>query len=169
MFAMAQSTPELTPSLGSGEISSKMEEPGNSGESVLQKRDFSSPRGALPRNFLWRLGGGRRNSSSDLTSVQRDMAVDVPVLRETFDPWSNDRHNEGEDGQDERCKGCSKISQARAARTAAAEPPHALKRSESTVLFKSEFPRSCPCPGIYTGQFPRNTPTHAPRPDILAP
>lgn len=130
---MAQSIPDVAPSPGSGEISSAMEESGCFGESPLQKQDCSNIIHPLPRNFIWRLGGGRRNSSADETRDQKelqDMAVDVPVLRETFDPWSNGQHNEDEKRQDGRCKGCDKISRTRAARAATAAAAAATRPLE---------------------------------------
>lgn len=130
---MAQSTPDLAPSLASGAIPSKMEEFGDSEESPLQKQDVSDPPRLIPQNFVWRLGG-RQSSSTDQTNVAGAMAVDVPVLRETFDPWNNGQHYEKEDGQGGRCRGCSKISKAS---TAVAQPPHAVPPSKWTALINS--------------------------------
>ena len=45
------------------------------------------------------------------------MAVEAPVPRNSFDPWN---HWPGHEEDDERCKGCRKISEARAAAAKAA-------------------------------------------------
>ncbi|KAL0469604.1 hypothetical protein QR685DRAFT_294503 [Neurospora intermedia] len=93
----------------------------------------------IPKNFVWGLQGGRRASSST-TSTEPDQAdamaaVEVVakgpidgILRDSFDPWT--RHNTrrqkgggkenvyGRDGDDDEvCKGCIKISRARASKT----------------------------------------------------
>ncbi|KAK4452636.1 hypothetical protein QBC34DRAFT_397956, partial [Podospora aff. communis PSN243] len=76
----------------------------------------------IPRNFIWRLHGGRSSSSTSLTETLTEggdrggMAVEVPALRDSFDPWG--QHEKEED--DGRCKGCSKIAKARASAVAAA-------------------------------------------------
>jgi hypothetical protein len=46
------------------------------------------------------------------------VAVDVPALRASFDPWGQQQREE-ENG---RCKGCTKISKARAAAATAVMP-----------------------------------------------
>jgi len=93
----------------------------------------SSPRNnrPIPRNFVWRLHGGRSSSSNSLTETlteggdKGDMAVDVPALRDSFDPWG--QHEKEED--DGRCKGCSKIARARAAAAVAAAAQHDVPSS----------------------------------------
>ncbi|GAB1315580.1 hypothetical protein MFIFM68171_05790 [Madurella fahalii] len=128
---MAQTALDLASSLGSGRTSHEMGESGISEEILLQMQVAPSPARPIPKNFVWRLDGGRRSSSASLSDIRGDMAVDVPVLRETFDPWSHDEHEEDDDGQEGRCKGCTKISKARAAATAAAaRPSHAPKPGE---------------------------------------
>jgi hypothetical protein len=116
---MAQPTPEVASCLGSGNMSRREEEPGAFHETV-QNQDSPSPPRSLPRNFVWRRCPS--SASSDDSAVG-DMAVDVPVLRECFDPWSHHCQDEAEDG----CRGCSKIAKARAAGT---RPPHVPIHSE---------------------------------------
>lgn len=129
---MAQSAPDLASSRGSGEIPPSMEEAGAPGETLLQKPRPASAARPIPRNFVWRLGGGRRTRSEGVVDFRGDMAVDVPVLRASFDPWNNnEQHVEDANGQEGRCKGCSKISMARAAANVIpTAPPHGPIRSE---------------------------------------
>ncbi|KAK1782324.1 hypothetical protein QBC45DRAFT_295679, partial [Copromyces sp. CBS 386.78] len=90
----------------------------------------------IPRNFVWRLQGGRRASTStnstepdqeDAMAAEDVVAMDGPisgVLRDSFDPWNRQNHRRhkgggkgsvhGHDNDDEICKGCIKISRARA-------------------------------------------------------
>ncbi|KAK3361673.1 hypothetical protein B0T24DRAFT_112857 [Lasiosphaeria ovina] len=97
-----------------------MEEVGTLGETPLQIGDISrSPSRSIPPHFVWRLHGGRRSSTTSLTETPEatgravgDMAVDVPVLRDSFDPWGS---HEKEDDDNGRCKACARISRARAA------------------------------------------------------
>lgn len=112
---MAHSTLEVASCLGSGNMSCRDRESGESGvpDEPVQNHDPAIPPRLVPQNFVWRLVG---KSSGDL--IVGDMAVDVPVLRECFDPWTHDRHRETGEG----CRGCSKISKARAAATK--PPPH---------------------------------------------
>ncbi|KAK0644068.1 hypothetical protein B0T16DRAFT_192701 [Cercophora newfieldiana] len=85
----------------------------------------------IPRNFVWRLHGGRSSSSTSLTETLAEggdggeMAVDVPALRDSFDPWG--QHEKEQD--DGRCKGCSKIAKARAAAAVAAAAQHDVPSS----------------------------------------
>jgi hypothetical protein len=119
---MAHAAPDLASCLGSGEMSRKEEDFGAPGELEVQNQDPPSRAGLIPQNFVWRLAGRRTSSTSSADDVvDGDMAVGVPVLRERFDPWRHDPQEEKHDGQEERCKGCTKISKARAA---AAQPPH---------------------------------------------
>lgn len=129
---MVQSPPDLASFNGTGPSLQKMEEAGACGDSLdklIQRETVSSPSTVtrpIPRNFVWRLHGGRRSSSTsptESTSEQGDMAVavEVPTLRDSFDPWGA-HEKEEEDG---RCKGCSKILKARAAAAAVVVPtPH---------------------------------------------
>ncbi|KAK3897887.1 hypothetical protein C8A05DRAFT_47640 [Staphylotrichum tortipilum] len=132
---MAPRTPDLASWLASGTTSRRREEtgaagtPGTGGASglsaAIQNHGLASPTRPIPRTFVWRLGG--RSSSPEparaAVGLSHDMAVDVPVLRECFDPW--DGHHQHADaeggGQEGRCRGCNKISKARAA--AATQPP----------------------------------------------
>ena len=91
----------------------------------------------IPRNFVWRLQGGRRASTStnstepdqeDAMAAVDVVAMDGPingVLRDSFDPWNRHNHRRQKGGgkwsatgqdadDDEVCKGCIKISRARA-------------------------------------------------------
>lgn len=129
---MVHATPDLASFDSSAEIPCTMRAPGpgrmKTGQAV-QSSDSSpapSPPKArpIPPNFVWRLGGGRRSSSSTTEAEieERDMAVavDVPALRVSFDPWGQQQQREEEN---ERCKGCTKISKARAAAAVTAVMP----------------------------------------------
>ena len=124
-FQMVQLTPDLASLAlaGPSEIPCNMGDSGdqNSKTNAVQFQTFSLEHHQsqqlrpIPKNFVWRLQGGRRSSSTSLTKPKaqapkrQDMAVDVPVLRDSFDPWN--QHQRDEDGG---CKGCSKISKAKA-------------------------------------------------------
>ncbi|KAK4654987.1 hypothetical protein QC762_405830 [Podospora pseudocomata] len=73
----------------------------------------------VPQNFVWRLYGRSNSSSTSVKVNPGDMALGVPVLRETFDPW---RCHDGHDEDDGGCKGCIKINKARAAAASLATP-----------------------------------------------
>ncbi|KAK3380958.1 hypothetical protein B0H63DRAFT_523696 [Podospora didyma] len=131
---MVPSTPDLASLDRAGEISDHQEEIGANrladAASVQMQVDLSSPSSPssptrpIPKSFIWRLYGGRSSSSSNslpLTEAPNvndvnDMAVmvDVPVLRDSFDPWGH-HHHEKDLSDDEQCKGCSRIARARAA------------------------------------------------------
>lgn len=152
---MVHATPDLASFDSSAEMPCTMRAPGpgkmKTGQAV-QSSDSISPAPSppkarpIPRNFVWRLGGGRRSSSSTTEAEieERDMAVavDVPALRVSFDPWGQQQREE----ENERCKGCTKISRARAAAAVtavmpakvAASPPAATKPHGQY----SEFPMS---------------------------
>lgn len=120
-----------------------------SGGSALEVQNRGSPspgrqRGA-PQNFVWRRGASRRqlSSSSTASTDDGDMAVDVPVLRECFDPWRRDRPDEdGHDGQAGRCQGCDKISRARAAAAAIAAASTTVAMSPPQTPTRGKFPES---------------------------
>lgn len=131
VLAMAQSTPELASCLSSGEMSCKNGESGASGELPVQNQDDSDPPRLAPQNFVWRLARRSPSVSSDDLVVEGEMAVDVPVLRECFDPWRHDRLEETGDGSEGRCRGCSKIPKARVIATTA---PHVRKPGESLPM-----------------------------------
>ncbi|KAK3315974.1 hypothetical protein B0H66DRAFT_560053 [Apodospora peruviana] len=145
-FAMVQSPPGLASSAGLDKIPCDEEKPGATGESVIQMHENSQqPSRPVPKNFVWRLsyGGGRSNSSAILTetaasAADDDMAVDVPVLvpRHSFDPWTQHDLLKEEDG---RCRGCTKISRARAAAAAAQRPVTPDRPSHDTA---SKMPTS---------------------------
>ena len=126
---MARRTPDLASCLGSGDVSCKMEESGAFGSPDVQNVQNQGPASAarpVPRNFVWRLGGGRHIHAAGGSADRDAMAVDVPVLRECFDPWNHHQQadaGDGSDGQDGRCRGCSKILKAKARAAAAAKPP----------------------------------------------
>ncbi len=138
---MVQPTPDLTSLNGTGEFPPSQEEVGPDKQTVIhtvQMEEVSSfPRTSrpIPRNFVWRLHGGRRSSSTSPTKSaepeggEKEMAVDliVPALRDSFDPWGH-HHEREEAEEDERCKGCSKILKARAAAAAAAAAVTAAPR-----------------------------------------
>lgn len=122
---MAHAAPDLASCLGSGEKSRKEGDFGAPVEPEVQNQDPPNHARLIPQNFVWRLAGRPTSSTSSADDVvDGDMAVGVPVLRERFDPWRHDPLEEELDGQEERCKGCSKIPKARAA--AAVQPPHDL-------------------------------------------
>ncbi|KAK0707846.1 hypothetical protein B0H67DRAFT_647983 [Lasiosphaeris hirsuta] len=126
---MVQSPLDLASLVGTGEIPCCKEEFGpskrrlaqsvQSTQGVQMEQDSLQHPRPIPRNFVWRLHGGRRSSSTSLPETEGDMAVEVPALRESFDPWGHHENHDKEE-EDGRCKGCSKISKARAAAAAAA-------------------------------------------------
>ncbi|KAK1755507.1 hypothetical protein QBC47DRAFT_380547 [Echria macrotheca] len=134
-----------------GRLSSKMGVTGASSDLVENPVQTEGPLSSpitrpIPRNFVWRLQGGRRPSSTDLTesTVNGNMtvAIEVPALRGSFDPWG--QHEKEEDG----CKGCSKILKARAAAAAAAAaatipttPPSEASSGESPAAMSDLQPR----------------------------
>ena len=123
---MARRTPDVASCLGSGDVSCKMEESGAFRRLDVQNRGPASAARPVPRNFIWRLGGGRHVHTGG--SADREaMAVDVPVLRECFDPWNHHQQadaGDGADGQDGRCRGCGNmVLKAKARAAAAAKPP----------------------------------------------
>ena len=139
---MAHAAPDLASCLGSGEMSRKEGYFGTPGEPEVQNQDPPGRAGLVPQNFVWRFAGRRTSSTSSADEVVAgDMAVGVPVLRERFDPWRHDPQEEENDGQEERCKGCSKISKARAAAT---QPPHDPPPGKFVVC----FPHVCICISI---------------------
>ncbi|EAQ85317.1 hypothetical protein CHGG_09331 [Chaetomium globosum CBS 148.51] len=143
---MAHAAPDLASCLGSGEKSRKEGDFGAPVEPEVQNQDPPNHARLIPRNFVWRLAGRPTSSTSSADDVvDGDMAVGVPVLRERFDPWRHDPLEEELDGQEERCKGCSKIPKARAA--AAVQPPHDLP-PETTPTMPSlqgrELDDGCP-------------------------
>jgi hypothetical protein len=133
---IVQVTPDLASLEGTGTFPRRKEQVGAGSEkaaqSVQMENSSSSARNSrpIPRNFVWRLHGGRSSSSTNLTETlteggdRGEMAVDVPALRDSFDPWG--QHEKEED--DGRCNGCSKIAKARAA--AAAQ--HAVQSAPSS-------------------------------------
>ncbi|KAK4185784.1 hypothetical protein QBC35DRAFT_502947 [Podospora australis] len=177
---MVQSTLDLASSFGSSNIPCNMEEFGASGQQTQtthqeQRKAFQpqnqgtcpSPdrRPVIPRNFVWRLGGGRRSSTTSLGETRGDdMAVGVPVLRETFDPWhrhdihyydeKNNNLNDTSSQDGKPCIGCIKISQARAAAaalvrpldlpTSRAAPTHDPPAANMTILQNRELDDGCP-------------------------
>ncbi|KAL2116048.1 hypothetical protein VTJ04DRAFT_10303 [Mycothermus thermophilus] len=88
------------------------------------------------------------------------MAVDIPVLRPYFDPWNRDQddddtedssNNSSVSGDNGRCQGCKKISEARARAAAQAQkqPPRTNGSrveppSKMTGLPPREFDDECP-------------------------
>ncbi|KAH6618232.1 hypothetical protein B0J18DRAFT_274452 [Chaetomium sp. MPI-SDFR-AT-0129] len=163
---MAHAAPDLTSCLGSGDnmsckqkdrkLPSSHADAGSSGSVLeVQNRGGPSPGGRplAPQNFVWRRAASNRPTSSSSTAEsvpadEGDMAVDVPVLRECFDPWRRDRSDE-DDGQAGRCEGCDKISRARAAAAAIAAvstavavspPPTSPRVLAHAVSFWSSLP-----------------------------
>ncbi|KAK3941409.1 hypothetical protein QBC46DRAFT_382634 [Diplogelasinospora grovesii] len=110
LLGMVQFTPDLASLVGIGEIPCNMEETGPVRGGLVQMKEFSHKTVVrpVPSNFVWRLHGGRRSSSTNSIEFG-DMAVDVPVPRGSFDPWNQQVKEENG-----RCKGCAKISKARA-------------------------------------------------------
>ncbi|KAK4224010.1 hypothetical protein QBC38DRAFT_33827 [Podospora fimiseda] len=147
MFRMVQNTPDLASSAQlntSSRNPSDMEQFGATEKQSSSLTDIgsnktqhplppSSPdRINSPRNFIWRRVS--RNNIND------NMAIDVATLRESFDPWRSwHMHSTDSEG----CRGCIKISQARAAAAAAAlpqplpvdhPPSHALTHDKSPIM-----------------------------------
>lgn len=157
LFAMARRTPDVASCLGSGDVSCKMEESGAFRRLDVQNRGPASAARPVPRNFVWRLGGGRHVHTGG-SADRNAMAVDVPVLRECFDPWNHHQQadaGDGSDGQDGRCRGCGNmVLKAKARAAAAAKPPlpHAPTHSKchgfvhvgAWCLFISIGPNSAP-------------------------
>ncbi|KAK0628781.1 hypothetical protein B0T17DRAFT_166644 [Bombardia bombarda] len=115
----------------------------------------------IPRNFVWRLYGGRRTSLTSIgtTSTQSqsqsqseggDMAVDIPVLRHSFDPWSEHAnwHAKEEQGDDGRCSGCTRISKARQAAAAAAAATRPLAITISPPVSPPDAGLPYPSPSL---------------------
>lgn len=161
---MAQRTPELTSWPVSGDISSAMEDSGPPSASKLQDGTDPNPRPSVPPNFVWCLPVRR----SLVQGTKENMAVDIPVLRPYFDPWNRDQddddtedssNNSSVSGDNGRCQGCKKISEARARAAAQAQkqPPRTNGSRGECVPFYV-FPITCNPPP----PFPRNNP-HATR------
>ncbi|KAK0744369.1 hypothetical protein B0T21DRAFT_87847 [Apiosordaria backusii] len=166
---MVRFDPDLASSTRPSKTPCNMEELGEPGRPSQQEGSESvqkpgttdnGPVRPVPQNFVWRLYGGR--SSSDSTSVKDssgDMALGVPVLRETFDPW---RCHDGHDEDDGGCKGCIKINKARAAAAALATPlalpSHAVTPGE---LMSALFNRFNRCPKCHSPANP-HIPLHLP-------
>lgn len=123
----------------------------------------------IPRNFVWRLQGGRRASSStnstepdqEDTMAAADVVANGPVngvLRGSFDPWNRHNHRSERGGKgsvnghvdedDEVCKGCIKISKTRAS-TALRDRKRAGSHGELVIYLHVFCPRRRAYPMIY--------------------
>lgn len=147
---------EARPSGSNGVLHIPCSPSSSASSSTATQEESSSRPTIIPKNFVWRLQGRRRDSSSTTSTepdqedamTAADVVVDGPingVLRDSFDPWNrhNPRHNKGggkgsvngHNNDDEVCPGCIKISRAREARRLR-DRKRAKSHGESISMFR---------------------------------